>query len=42
MSLAYHERIRFMQPLWRQIWLAIRDWYVREAQRLADGIQCKR
>ena len=30
-----------MHPFWKQIWLAIRDWYVLEAERLADGIQFK-
>lgn len=34
MSLAYHERIRFMQPLWKRLFLALRDL----AQRLVDGI----
>ena len=42
MSQKSAERIRFMQPFWKKIWLAIRDWYVLEAERLADGIQCKR
>lgn len=43
MSYQYHRRLKFhRRPLLLEIASALRDWLVRIAETIADGIQCKR